>query len=136
MSALSDLRGALETALREDAAVRAVLGDPVRLTARRSARAAYPNASWGRSGARTRGAAGVDLLETRLTLNLWVRDGPAEPVLGAVRTAIADMDVELPPPFVLVALMPAYCDVFHTRDSRVSHGVIRLRALMGRDQGQ
>ena len=45
----ADLIAALTAAMLADDAVKAVLGDPVRLYAERSRSAAYPHASWGRS---------------------------------------------------------------------------------------
>ena len=45
----AELIAALTTAMAGDAAVMAVLGDPVRIFTERSRSAAYPHASWGRS---------------------------------------------------------------------------------------
>lgn len=125
------LRLALGAALAADAGVKAVLGDPVRLYARRSARAAFPHASWGRAQSVARGADGVDLIEHRLTLDVWCREEEPEAVIGALRAALAGMDIELPAPWVLVSLVPAYADVFATRDEQVRRGLVRLRAVMG-----
>jgi len=127
----ADLRVALQQALEADAAVQAVLGNPVRLFDSRTKQAAYPHASWGRAESRTREADGVDLIEHRLSLDIWCRDGGASAITGQMRAALRGLDITLPTPWTLISLMPVYSDVFSTRDPRVARGVIRLRALMG-----
>ena len=109
----ADLIAALTTAMAGDAAVMAVLGDPVRIFTERSRSAAYPHASWGRS-------------ET------LARDSDAHAITGQLREALRGLDPDLPAPWTLVLLAPAYSDVFATRDRRVKRGIIRLRAVMGR----
>ena len=126
------LRAALDALLRADDGVRAVLGDPVRLSDVRDTRAAWPHASWGRGEVSQGGADGVSLLDCRLNLDIWCRDNDPAPVLGAVRTALAGVAPELPPPWTLVSLNPVYSDVFTTTDRRVRRGLIRVRALLGR----
>lgn len=128
----AQLRAALDAALRADAGVRAVLGDPVRLFEVRDSRAAWPHASWGRCETSQGGADGVSLLDCRLNLDIWCRDSDPAPVLAAMRTALAGVSPELPPPWTLVSLSPVYSDVFTTSDRRIRRGLIRLRALLGR----
>lgn len=128
----ADLIAALTAAMLADAAVKAVLGDPVRLFAERSRSAAYPHASWGRSETLARDADDVTLVEHRLTLEIWCRDGDAHAITGQLREALRGLDPVLPDPWTLVLLAPAYSDVFATRDRRVKRGIIRLRAVMGR----
>ena len=128
----ADLIAALTAAMAGDAAVMAVLGDPVRLFAERSRSAAYPHASWGRSETLARDADDVTLIEHRLTLEIWCRDSDAHAITGQLREALRGLDPELPDPWTLVLLAPAYSDVFATRDRRVKRGIIRLRAVMGR----
>ncbi|WP_417491407.1 DUF3168 domain-containing protein [Maricaulis sp.] len=131
----ADLAAALTTAMAGDAAVMAVLGDPVRLFAERSRSAAWPHASWGRSETLARDADDVTLIEHRLTLEVWCRDSDAHAITGQLREALRGLDPELPDPWTLVLLAPAYSDVFATRDRRVMRGIIRLRAVMGRSAG-
>ena len=128
----ADLIAALTAAMAGDAAVMAVLGDPVRLFAERSRSAAYPHASWGRSETLARDADDVTLIEHRLTLEIWCRDSDAHAITGQLREALRGLDPDLPAPWTLVLLAPAYSDVFATRDRRVKRGIIRLRAVMGR----
>ncbi|WP_417482985.1 DUF3168 domain-containing protein [Maricaulis sp.] len=127
----ADLITALTTAMAGDSAVKAVLGDPVRLFAERSRSAAYPHASWGRSETLARDADDVALIEHRLSLEIWCRDGDPHAITGQLREALRGLDPELPEPWTLVLLAPAYSDVFATRDRRVKRGIIRLRAVMG-----
>tara|TARA_R110000868_G_scaffold322583_2_gene583528 strand:+ start:1664 stop:2080 length:417 start_codon:yes stop_codon:yes gene_type:complete len=128
----ADLIAALTTAMQADAGVKAVLGDPVRLFAERSRSAAYPHASWGRSECQARDGDDVTVIEHRLTLEIWCRDGDAHAITGQLREALRGLDLALPEPWTLVLLAPAYSDVFATRDHRVKRGLIRLRAVMGR----
>jgi len=127
----TDLRAALQLALEADLAVQAVLGNPARLFDSRAKEAVYPHASWGRAESRSRDSEGVDLIEHRLSLDIWCRDGGASEVTGQLRQALRSLDITLPAPWSLISLMPVYSDVFSTRDPRVTRGVIRLRALMG-----
>ncbi len=131
----ADLIAALSAAMAGDAAVMAVLGDPVRLSAERSRSAAWPHASWGRSETLARDADDVTLIEHRLTLEIWCRDSDAHATTGQLREALRGLDPVLPEPWTLVLLAPAYSDVFTTRDRRVKRGIIRLRAVMGRSAG-
>ena len=129
----AELIAALTTAMAGDAAVMAVLGDPVRIFAERSRSAAYPHASWGRSETLARDADDVTLIEHRLTLEIWCRDSDAHAITGQLREALRGLDPDLPAPWTLVLLAPAYSDVFATRDRRVKRGIIRLRAVMGKN---
>ena len=128
----ADLIAALSAAMLADGAVKAVLGDPVRLFSERSRAAAYPHASWGRSETLARDADEVTLIEHRLGLEIWCRDGDAHAITGQLRESLRGLDPVLPEPWTLVLLAPAYSDVFATRDRRVKRGLIRLRAVMGR----
>lgn len=125
-------RTALTGAMATSPAVQTVLGSPLRLYADRSRDAAYPHASWGKAESREQGAAGVTLIEHRLTLDIWCRDRDAMPTTSAIREAIRGLDIVLPAPWRLVSLGPAYSDGFATRDPRVKRGLIRLRALIAR----
>lgn len=126
------LREAIEIAMRADAGVQAVLGDPVRLYETRSREAGYPHASWGRAQSQARDADGATLIEHRLTLEVWCRDADAGAVTGQLRAALRGLDIALPAGWALLSLMPVYTDVFATKHRRITRGVIRLRALMGR----
>lgn len=125
------LRNSLTTALQADPTVQAVLGTPVRLFDAPDRRAAYPHASWGRSESRARDADGVQLIEHRLNLDVWCRDSDPATVLGPLRAALRGLTIDLPQPWALITLAPAYSDSFTTREPRVRRGLIRLRAVMG-----
>jgi hypothetical protein len=126
-----ELRDAISYAFKADEAVRAVLGHPVRLFKTRERGAAYPHASWGRAETRIRDGDDVALVEHLLTLDIWCRDGDAAEVTGAMRQALRGLAITLPAPWDLVALMPIYSDVFTTKDTRITRGIIRLKAVMG-----
>ena len=128
----SELRAAIEAAMRSDAGVQAVLGDPVRLYETRSREAGYPHASWGRAQSQARDGDSVALIEHRLTLDIWCRDDDAGAVTGQLRAALRGLDITLPAGWALLSLIPVYTDVFATKHRRITRGVIRLRALMGR----
>ncbi|WP_203294231.1 tail completion protein gp17 [Maricaulis parjimensis] len=127
------LKTALETVLRSDAGVTAQLGVPLRIFPERSHQAGYPHASWGRAQVRDRGASGVLLLDYRQTLDIWLRDGVALDLVDAVRVALTGVKPELAAPWRLVSLAPAYADLFTTTHSRVRRGLVRVHALIARD---
>lgn len=124
------LQQALVTVLAADPEVMAVLGDPVRIFADRPVNAAYPFASWGRVETVARHAEGASLTEMRLTLDVWCRDSDPSAVLGVLRQALRRADINLPEPVRLISLVPAYSDIFSTRNARLRRGIIRLRALV------
>jgi hypothetical protein len=127
------LKAALETVLRADAGVTAQLGVPLRIFPERSNQAGYPHASWGRAQVRDRGASGVLLLDYRQTLDIWLRDGVALDLVDAVRVALTGVKPELSGGWRLVSLSPAYADLFTTTHSRVRRGLVRVHALIARD---
>lgn len=127
------LREALTAQFASDPAVMILLGDPIRLYDERSTRAAFPHASWGRIETHESGADGVRLLEVRLGLDVWYRDGEPGPVLDALADSVAAAALpDLPGPWRLISLTPAYRDVFATRERRLKRGLLRVRAVMGR----
>jgi len=127
------LREALTAQFASDPAVMILLGDPIRLYDERSTRAAFPHASWGRIETHESGADGVRLLEVRLGLDVWYRDGEPGPVLDALADSVTSAPLpDLPGPWRLISLTPAYRDVFATRERRLKRGLLRVRAVMGR----
>lgn len=130
MSALGQLRTALEAALAADPALQAVLGDPLRLAPARSRHLAYPHASWGRMTCQARGSDDTDLVECRLTLEIWCRDSDAHAVTGQVRQRIRALSPVLPAGVQLISLEPVYADVFQTANQRLQRGLVRIRALL------
>jgi hypothetical protein len=126
----AQLRDALTAALMADASVQAVLGQTPRIYQTRPASAAFPHVSWGRAELISRDADGVELVETRLHLEVWERDNDVLPVTAVLRSALRAMDIELPAPWTLVSMLPVYADHFATRNPRVRRGLIRLKAVM------
>lgn len=136
-SPVEALREALTAQFASDPAVMLLLGDPLRLYDERATRAAFPHASWGRIETQESGADGVRLLEVRLGLDVWYRDGAPGPVLDALADSVTAAalpglpDPVLPEPWRLITLTPAYRDVFSTRERRLKRGLLRLRAVVG-----
>ncbi len=126
------LQLALADRLAATPAVTNALGDPLRLFEERNRRAAFPHASWGGSAISERGAEGVRLLEVRLTLDVWHRDASPAALLGGLVDAIAAAPLlDLPGPYSLISLAPAYRDVFTTPERRLKRGLLRIKALVG-----
>jgi len=131
-SPVEALREALTAQFASDPAVMILLGDPIRLYDERSTRAAFPHASWGRIETHESGADDVRLLEVRLGLDVWYRDGDPGPVLDALADSVTAAALpDLPEPWRLITLTPAYRDVFSTRERRLKRGLLRLRAVVG-----
>ncbi|WP_417487746.1 DUF3168 domain-containing protein [Maricaulis sp.] len=131
-SPVEALREALTAQFASDPVVMILLGDPIRLYDERSTRAAFPHASWGRIETHESGADGVRLLEVRLGLDVWYRDGEPGPVLDALADSVTAAALpDLPEPWRLITLTPAYRDVFATRERRLKRGLLRLRAVVG-----
>ncbi len=133
---MSGVIEALQTALADRLAVTpaatTALGDPLRLFEDRNRRAAFPHASWGVSTITEGGAEGVRLLDVRLTLDIWQRDASPAAVLGGVADAITGAPLpDLPAPWRLINLAPAYRDVFTTPERRLKRGLLRVKALVG-----
>ncbi|WP_291844074.1 DUF3168 domain-containing protein [Maricaulis sp.] len=134
------LQAALAAQFADTPQIALLLGDPLRLHASRDHRAAFPHASWGRAEISEKGGDGVRLAEVRLGLDVWYRDGDPGPVLEALADAVhalaADPDLPepvLPDPWRLVTLTPVYRDVFTTPERRMKRGVLRVKAVAGRD---
>jgi uncharacterized protein DUF3168 len=125
------VQAALAARLAATPAVTNALGDPLRLFEARNRRAAFPHASWGGSEVSERGADGARMLEIRLTLDIWQRDASPAALLGVLSDSVAAAPVpDLPAPWRLISLTPAYRDVFATPERRLKRGLLRVRALV------
>lgn len=122
---------ALAAALGADPGVRAILGDPLRLTEREGEKLAFPFASFGEVQARSQDSAGARGFELALSVHVWVREGGrglAYAALAALRENVHGRDLALPD-FHVSLLLVAFTDVFRDADAVTTHGVMRLRAL-------
>jgi hypothetical protein len=133
VSAEAAFQDALLAQLAADADVQAVLGDPARIFDAAPNGAAYPYLTAGRAVSEVRDAVDADLIEHRLTLHLWTRDTgrrETKEMLGVLRAASHEAAFALGAGFSLLSCRVVYSDVFRTTDSRLVHGVLRVRALI------
>ena len=128
------LRKAIADALAGHAEAQALFGHPLRLMERADRHSLYPYLSWGRAQLTDKSANGVDLVEARLDLQVWVREGDARALVGALRSILRRLDITPPVPWSLISLMPVYSDAFSTHRPGTRRGLIRLRALMAQDE--
>ena len=131
---MSDHEGALQRALiarlRNDAGVRAVLGEPARVWDQPPANGGFPRLLVGRGESRPVAADGCGI-EHRLTLTAVSRfpgTEEARAVAGAVRTALNDAVLEADG-VRTVSVQVRFCDVFPSPDRRRTWGVMRVRAV-------
>ena len=131
MSAEIALAAAIRETLMNDAAVKALLGDPARVYDDPPLDPVFPYVTLGRVESRAVDASGAPALEHMLTLHVWSRYGgraEALDVIGAMRGALHDAALS-PAGHTLVFLFASFADVFRSGDGITTHGVLRLRAM-------
>ena len=131
---MSDHEGALLKALiawlRDDGAIKALLGEPARIWDQPPEGPMFPHLRIGRSESRPVGADGCGI-EHSLTLSCVSRfDGTEEAraVCAAVRARLHEATLESDG-VRTVSLRVTFVDVFRSADLRRSYAVIRLRAV-------
>lgn len=133
MSAETAFAAAVLATLKTDPGVRAALGDQARVHDAAPRGAAFPYLSLGRSETAPVDAAGVDLLDHRLTVHLWARRetrAALKDAIGAVRAALHQADLVLAAPYACIICRVVYADLFAGPDGATLHGVVRLRGLL------
>ncbi|MEM8772639.1 MAG: DUF3168 domain-containing protein [Pseudomonadota bacterium] len=125
-----DVQRAVYAALRDDAAIRAVLGDPPRLYDDAPSSAPFPYLTIGE--AQTRPLEGVDGAEEH-TLRLYAFSRYAgrrevKAILAAVHDALHDAPLVLNDHH-LVSLRYVFADAFRRQDRETYQGAIRFRAV-------
>jgi hypothetical protein len=131
VSADRALGEAIRAATMADAAVKAVLGDPVRFYDERPPNAALPCVTFARFESRAADAAANSALEHLVTLNVWSRQGGrAETLdaLAALRAALHDADLSVEGRN-LVLIQAVFADAFRAGDGQTTQGVLRVRAI-------
>lgn len=126
----SALQRALIERLREDAGVKAVLGDRAKVWDQPPAEGGFPRLLVGRGESRSVAADGCGV-EHRLTLTAVSRfpgTEEARRVAGAVRAALEDAVLEADG-VRTVSVAVVFSDVFRTGDWRRTHAVLRVRAV-------
>ena len=124
------LQKALIAHLKADAAVQAVLGEPVRIRDSASADTAFPHLLIGRCESRPVAADGGGL-EQALTLTVVSRfrgTEEAKAILAAVRVALNDAALEADG-VRTVSLRVPFADVFPAADGARTFAVLRVRAV-------
>lgn len=122
------IAAALE-ALRADAGVQAVLGQPARVYDDETPGPAYPYAVFERHECRAANAINTRGLEHTLQIATYARHGGAQEskaILGALRAAFERLSFDLPSQRV-VLVVPTYCDVMRTKNQYLFRGVLRVR---------
>jgi hypothetical protein len=133
MSAEAAFQEALLALLSDDTGVLGALGDPPRIFDGAPEGAAYPYLTVGRGVSELKDASDVDLIEHRLTLHLWTRDiarRDSKDMLGHIRATAHEASFALAGGYTLISCRVVYSDVFRTADSRLAHGVLRVKALI------
>lgn len=124
------LQKALMAHLREDATLKALLGDPARIWDQAPRGAAYPHLTVGRSESRAVAAADCGI-EHQLSLrcaSLFGGFEEAKAVCAAVRAAVHEAPLEADG-VRAVSVRATFVDVFRSSDNRRTWGVVRLRAI-------
>jgi len=125
------LGAAIRAAAMANAAVKAVLGDPVRFHDERAPDAALPCVTFGRFESRVTDAAEHAALEQTIILHVWSRHGgraEALDALAALRDALHDTPLSVEGRrLVLISVLST--DAFRTGDGQTTQGVLRLRAI-------
>lgn len=136
MSAEAAFQSALVTALKTDARLYTVFGDPTRVVDEGGRGALFPYIRLGQSSSEplVQGGseAGEDLVEHRLSLEVWTRWGGLEgskEAVGLVRTCLQGLRLTLSPSGQSAEVMVLYTDSFRQADLRTHLGVVRLRSL-------
>jgi hypothetical protein len=131
---MSDHEGALQKALiawlRDDGAIKALLGEPARIWDQPPERPLFPHLRIGRCESRPVGADGCGV-EQALTLSCVSRFAGTEEaraICAAVRTRLHDAALE-GDGVRTVSLRVTFVDVFRSPDLRRTYAVIRLRAV-------
>ena len=131
---MSDHETALQTALiawlKDDVALRALLGDPARIWDEAPEGAGYPRLTLGRSESRPVGADGCGI-EHRLTLtcaSTFRGTEEAKAVVAAVRARLQDAALE-GGGVRTIGLSVVFSDVFRSADHRRTWAVMRVRAF-------
>ncbi|GAM98861.1 genetransfer agent (GTA) ORFG08 [alpha proteobacterium U9-1i] len=131
MSADRALVAAVVSAVKADAGVRAILGDPVRIYDLPPPEPVFPYATLSRVESRSTDTSDGEALEHAMTLHVWSRyGGRAEAIdaIAAVRNALHDAPLSVAGRR-LVFLFVQFTDVFRSGDTITTHGVLRLRAV-------
>lgn len=131
---MSDHEGALQAALiawlKDDGALAAMLGDPVRIWDQAPNGAAFPHLLMSRSESRPVEAdgCGIEHVVTLICVSRFGGGEEARAISAVVRARLHDAVLEADG-VRTVSLRVTFADVFRTPDARRHHAVIRVRAV-------
>jgi hypothetical protein len=131
MNAISALDTEIHRVLRESTEIQADFGNPVRLVAGETARAAFPYIRLARHEIRPRGPSGEDSPEHRISLEVFSRSGGREEgmrLTGLIGEILRQAELS-PSGYRLILFFPVFSDVFLRSDGTTFRGLLRLRAL-------
>jgi len=125
------VQAALMDALRADAGVQSVFGDPARVFDAETDEPAFPYAQLETHDLQPAGAALVDGHAHRISLAVFSREGglqAAKAAVASLRAAVEAADWAVPGWHVVMAHV-VYSDVMRTADRRTFRGLIRIRII-------
>ena len=130
-SAEAALERAVLVALRADADVQAIFGNPARVFDDETLEPAFPYAELERHEVEERGSSGASGHAHTLNFAIHSRDGgraAAKDATGALRAACERMSLTLSGQRV-VLIQPVYSDVLRAPDLRSFRGLLRVRII-------
>ncbi|WP_019961411.1 DUF3168 domain-containing protein [Woodsholea maritima] len=137
MSAEAEFQRALVSALKADARLYPLLGEPPRVVDEGGRGALFPYLRVGQSTSEPLVQGGLegggDLIDHRLSLEVWTRWGGLEgskQAVSLVRTCLQGLRLTLSPSGQSADVMVLYTDSFRQADLRTHLGVVRLRSIV------
>ncbi|MEM6627993.1 MAG: DUF3168 domain-containing protein, partial [Pseudomonadota bacterium] len=121
------LQDAILTAVRADAGVKSIFGDPARVFDEPVSAPVYPYAQVSLHELRPGGGADTPSAEHRIDLQVltrWASRRDAKDAMGVLRKAIEDAEIA-PSGYRIVLLFPVFSDVVRLRDGRTLRGTLR-----------
>lgn len=122
---------AVQSVLKQDAAIRDLFGDPVRVDNLRPVDPVFPFLTWGEVTTRVREGGQNPGLEIALSLHAWSRSGgrgEALDCVAALRSALHDVALNAADLAITLCLV-TFSDVFRASDPETLHAIVRLRIL-------
>jgi len=126
------LQEAIYTALRADAGIKALVGDPARIYDNVPQQTTYPYITIGDDTAAEAGAADFDGQEITLTMHAWSQDRgrkEVKDILAAIYAALHDAVMAVTGA-THVNLRWEFSDTFRDADGQTYHGVTRFRSYI------
>jgi len=126
------LQGAIVAALKDDAGVAAVVGERVYDDPPTASPVAFPYIDLGQFQVLDDWAGCIEGSEINFDVHVWSRSKgtpEAKAIVGAVRGALNDVDLDLSPAHRLIEITFQTHRIFTDADGATTHGVVTFRAL-------